>query len=273
MQKEARGAGRMVMASIMGSALLGGCAAVSAPPSVLKDPKVLRQQTEPGDVGVDAYIAFNRALAEAQANRADYTRQADFLNEGFALVTYRCNQYFAGLGAAEQDLRFARKQTTLASGLVLSMLGLAHATTKAVANTGALFSFSVASMDSYQDVYIYSPEVRTLQRLVLDALASHRKKVAKDTDVTQLTYTGVIDILADYEAHCQPQGIRDMVNQSLNQSKTTAEPAPPPRPTPEPTPAPTPAPEPAAPGAPGAPAPAQTRIKALPHVDVRVISR
>lgn len=259
------------LCTLAGAGCMTACSTISAPPPLSHESEVRPAATEPRPSGADPYIVFNRTLRNAQSVGASSADQLNLLSQGFALVNYRCNQYFSVLGAAEQDLRFTRKQTSLTSGVVLAALGLANATTKTVANVGSLFSFGVASMDSYQDVYIFSPDVKAVQRLVLDALSTYREKFVRENgDTPAMSYTAVISTLSEYEAFCQPHGVRDLVNQSLAQTTTSAEPR---------TPAPAAGiPPPAFPAAgmpPGGMAggAGSPKLNVLPRIDVRVVPK
>jgi len=109
------------------------------------------------EVEVDPYRAFNRASSNAQQNGVGADKQAALLDEGFALVRYRCNPYFASLGRAATNFRFAIKETMLPFDPVLGMFGSMTAP-EAILNKGALFAFVAASMDSYEDAYIPPPQ-------------------------------------------------------------------------------------------------------------------
>jgi hypothetical protein len=245
------------------AALLSACGSPSIRPPVPlgQDPLVQPANSVAAAEGFDPYYAFNAALAAAQKDTNDSSKQAVLLQEGMSLIAAKCAHYFAGLGSAEQHLRFARKETALTGGLAAAMLGLANASTKAVANTGALFSFSTASMDSYLDSYIFSPEVKALQTLVMDAMTTTQAQgvgliTRSARGEGSLSYTQVFDFLTQMESYCQPHGIRDLVTKAVNGVKTTATPAPAPPPNPAPAPAATPTPSPSpAPAATPAPTP------------------
>lgn len=207
--------------------LVASCATVRPPPALSEDPNIRPVNASPNAaaMGVDPYIAFNRALLLAQDSKATVDNQIEFLNEGFALIDSQCSAYFAILGKAEQNLRFARNQTTLTSGVALSLLGLANASTNAVATVGTLFSFGVASMNTYEDVYIFSPDVMAVQALVHSAMGSYKVEFAKQAGQQPvMSYTFVESQLRKYASYCEPHGIRHLVNQSLAQVQTTAGP-------------------------------------------------
>lgn len=262
------------LAIVLVGMLCTACTSISPPPPLAEDSRVqpVTTTTPPNTSGVDPYVVFNRALLTAQSESAKNEDQINLLNQGFALVDFRCNRYFTALGKAEQDLRFTRKQTTLTSGIVLSALGLASASAKTIANVGAMFSFGTASMDSYADAYIFSPDVKAVQRLVADAMGSYRTKFIKESgSQPAFSYTSAVSTLAEYESFCEPHGIRDLVNKSLAQVRTTTEP-------PSST---VPTPSVAAPAAPpidhnGGKPPEKTAGSALqmmPRIDVRVVPR
>lgn len=269
------------LVAAMAGMVCTACSTISPPLPLGEDSNVRPQSGATATAtGLDPYVVFNRALATAQSASATSDDQVNLLNQGFSLLDYRCSRYFTVLGKAEQDLRFTRKQTSLTSGLVLSAMGLASASTKSVASVGSLFSFGTASMDSYEDVYIFSPDVKAVQRLVGDAMGNYRSKFVKDMGSTiVLSYTGVVGTLAEYESFCEPHGIRDLVNQSLAQVRTTTEP-PASAPLPTPPPVPSAAPPAGAPAAPPASSPpaasaaaARSALQVLPRIDVRVVPR
>ena len=143
-------------AARLGEGLIGAYASLASPPPFTSDSDITRSQLQPQplEVGVDPYRALNRASSNAQQYGAGADKQAALLDEGFSLVRYRCNAYFASLGRAAKNFRFARKETTLPSDLVLGMFGSMNTAPEAILNNVALFAFGAASMDSYVDAYI-----------------------------------------------------------------------------------------------------------------------
>lgn len=220
------------LASSFSALILSACGgiAINPPKPIFEDEKVLaKKQEDPAtNSGRDPYLAFNRALLLAQAPNPSADANVNLLNEGLGLIEFNCNKYFVTLGRTQQELGYIRKETSLTGGLVSGMLGLSGATPKAIANIGSIFGFSAASMDSYQDAYLFSPEIKAVQKLVLSALDAFREELSEKLSGTQpqrIIYSDVAKWLSRYEAHCQPHGIRDLVNQSLNQAKASTKPA------------------------------------------------
>lgn len=155
------------------------------------------------------YFKFISALDAALKPQAASAVYQTLYDEGKGLIDYRCAMYFSRLGKIQQDLGYTRKETTLTGGLVSGMLGLANQTPKVIANTGAAFGFTAASMDSYQDAFLYSPDVGAIQQLVY-------AKMKKEGSAESVTSWGdATSRLAQHEQFCQPQGIRHLINESV----------------------------------------------------------
>jgi hypothetical protein len=169
---------------------------------------------------MDTYVSFNAALGAAQADPLNGQKNAVLLHEGMQLVSSSCMRYFTRLGMADQQLRFAGKETALSGALIASAQGLANATAKSIANTAGIFGFATASLNAYSDTYIFSPDVRAVQALVVSALDSSIQignKIVQDAmgHTQPLTYTDVSNFLLTMEANCQPHGIRDLVTRAV----------------------------------------------------------
>lgn len=205
---------------------LAGCATgIKAPFLLYDDPGISGVNPPPmKPTGVDPYPEFNRALAKAQAETSAKEDQVALLRSGMSLVRFNCLRYFDRLALVDQNSRFARKETTLTGGLLASTLGLAGATSKTLANTATLFAFGVASLDNYSETYVFSPEVKVVEQLVMTALDVYVKEAtgfvgAAGDGSAPLQAGAVLTYLARMEASCQPHGIRDLVNKALNQAK------------------------------------------------------
>lgn len=166
------------------------------------------------------YRKFISTLQEALKPTVNRDQYQSLYVEGTGLIDYRCAQYFAHLGKAQQDLGFTRKETNLTGGLVSGMLGLANQSPKVIANSGALFGFTSASMDSYQDAYMFSPDVGAIQKLV----ESKTEKFKSEHSSIATTWAEATSRLSQYEAFCQPQGIRHMINESVTNSAASGVP-------------------------------------------------
>lgn len=189
--------------------LLSGC----APYERIKPPGTLLERPEVAGSGGDfMYAKFLSALTAAKDNEAKPENYQALYREGKGLIDYHCATYFSRLGKLQQDLGYTRKETSLIGGTVTAILGQATASVKTVANTSALFSLGTSSMDAYQDVYLYSPDVGAIEQLVQGEM----KKFSENNSVNSIQSWGdATGMLVKYEQYCQPQGIRHLINTSV----------------------------------------------------------
>ncbi|MDH6168130.1 hypothetical protein M2282_003281 [Variovorax boronicumulans] len=194
-----------------------GSYSVKPPPSIASDPEINASSLSPAE-GLDVYFAFNAALTQARRTPSS-EHHATLLGEGMELISANCTRYFSRLGAADQHLRFARRETVLTGGVVATALGLANSTPKVIANTAALFAFGAATIDGYSETYVFSPDVKAVQSLVISALNAQKALgdgLIVDAQASKyLSYTKVANFLLVMESSCQPHGIRELVNRAV----------------------------------------------------------
>lgn len=216
------------------SILCTGCVTTVTPPRSLFESdrpfysRLFSVSADPGSDGsglpggrttvnaLDAYAGYRAIAKQAEDPGAKPEVRRTLLREGMAIVEYRCGLYFDVLGKAIQELSFTRRETSLIGVLAQSSMGLAGQSAKSIANTGALFGFTTATMDAYQDVYLYTPEIDTIRRLVFSALVTNAGVINAAVDGYDLDYGQVISLLKQYESVCQPGSIRSLVNQAVS---------------------------------------------------------
>jgi mono/diheme cytochrome c family protein len=202
---------------------LSACKSIKPPDSLVNDTDI---KLESGSKKLDPYLGFNKAYTLAAASAADRTldaslRQADLLAEGMALVKANCSSYFTRLGNDGQHLGFVRKETSLLGAATAAVMGLYDATTKVLSATASAFGFTTASMDNFSDTYLFSPDIKSVQELVMSALDAKQVEGLGLVDQVQqhrktLTYTEANQFLLEMESTCQPHGIRSLINQAVN---------------------------------------------------------
>lgn len=162
---------------------------------------------------------FKRALDQywtATASKEASTVAAalpSLFAESIGLADYQCLDYFNRLGRASRDLAWTRYETSLTGGVVSSMLGLAGQSAKTIANTGAAFGFTTASMDNYENNYLFSPDVGAVQILVRDAQLKLKSSWGNTSTID--SWGQMISLVKEYEDICQPHSIRHLINASL----------------------------------------------------------
>jgi hypothetical protein len=178
---------------------------------------------------LNQYTGFREAYKKASENPQNTKENIVFLNEGMALIQANCSAYFTRLGSGAQHLGFARKETSLTGGLAAALMGLAEASATAISATASAFGFTTASMDNFADAYLFSPDIRAAQDLVMSALESNVKignEIIADAKSKEweakglsLTYTQVSKFLIEMESHCQPHGIRSLITRAVDTQK------------------------------------------------------
>ena len=204
---------------------LVACKGIRPPDSLVDDTDI---KIENGKKKLDPYLGFNKAYTLAAASAADRTldaskRNADLLTEGMALIQANCSSYFTRLGNDGQHLGFARKETSLAGAVTAALMGLYDATAKVLSATASAFGFTTASMDNFADTYLFSPDINSVQKLVMSALDVKRDDGLKIVDAVgigkSLTYTQANQFLLEMEGICQPHGIRSLITQAVNEQR------------------------------------------------------
>lgn len=209
---------------------LVACASIEPPSSLIEDDFIQSSEGRSGGLfkrsakpaqGLDHYAgvrtAYKNALANPQSNEANLV----FLTEGMALVQSNCSAYFTRLGAGAQHLGFARKETSLAGGLAAAVMGLAEASATAISVTASAFGFTTATMDNFSEAYLFAPDIRATQDLVMSALEAQRTIGARIIDGVgkkeqNLSFTQASKFLLEMETYCQPHGIRSLVTSAVN---------------------------------------------------------
>ena len=214
--------------SLMVVLALVACKGIRPPDSLVDDTDI---KIESGNKKLDSYLGFNKAYTLAAASVAAGTtdgspRNADLLKEGMALIQANCSSYFTRLGNDGQHLGFARKETSLAGAVTAAFMGLYDATAKVLSATASAFGFTTASMDNFADTYLFSPDINSVQKLVMSALDVKRDDGLKIVDAVgsgkNLTYTQANQFLLEMEGICQPHGIRSLITQAVNEQRAVA---------------------------------------------------
>ncbi|MFZ6731822.1 hypothetical protein ACO0LG_07865 [Undibacterium sp. Ji42W] len=164
---------------------------------------------------LNPYVGYSKAIDATKSDPSDSGKNRELLTEGMSAIEYRCGVYFDALGKALQSLSFARKETSIVGGLVQGTMGLANQSAKAIANTGAIFGFTTSSLDAYQEAFLYTPDIDSIRRLVLQMMETNASQINTSIGDNKLSYGQAISYLKQYESNCQPASIRTLVNQAV----------------------------------------------------------
>ena len=174
-------------------------------------------------------IAFVAAFKSARAPDRDAASIRHYLDTGLSYSHLLCKQYFDRLTFTKAHRDFTQRETNLAAGLTSALMGLADASTAAVAGVGAVFSFSSASFDAYNETFVVSPDLSLLERLVREKQAQEEVIIYRMLNApATLRWPDRIEsfeqaerALSNYIAHCTVNGIRSLLDESV-QTKTDA---------------------------------------------------
>ncbi len=167
--------------------------------------------------------AFVDAYKAARDGESDTTVKR-YVGTGITYSHLLCKDYFDKLTFTKAHRDFAKRETNLTAGLASALMGLAKASSAAVAGTGALFSFSEASFDSYNESFIASPDISTLERLVKEKQQEEEAIIYKMLNASSGSWPDRIQTLdqaeralSRYIFHCTANGIRILLDSSIQQ--------------------------------------------------------
>lgn len=191
------------------AALLAGCSQVAPPKPTVGDHVV---------AGLEA--AFHRQIAAfeaaAKAGRAapgDPNAAREVFKTGVGVADLSCGLFFRRLGLAQQELDISRRQVALTGASTAAILGIAEASANAIALTATAFGFASSTLENVENVYVFSPEVSSVQALVKSAQSSF---LSTTDDDAPDDFTDALRLVADFAQLCEVHTIRRLVNESLS---------------------------------------------------------
>ncbi|WIE48646.1 hypothetical protein [Pseudomonas sp. GM17] len=213
---------------------LGGCSLIETPYSV-RNPviqgELKKGGTDPGTEDttmlretaqrwVDAYREVLRAKDPVAKKSAIY----HFVDSGLTYSGLLCEDYFLTMKHTQAHRGFYQKEANLTSGLTSSLMGLAEASAGSIAATGAIFSFGSASFDSYNEAFLFSADLNTLESLVRANQSQQEVIIFKKLDAAPdvvapnsiLTLDQAIRELDKYTYTCTRGGIVALLNETVS---------------------------------------------------------
>lgn len=209
---------------------LAGCSAFSSyqTPFSVRNPLIYGTMKAKDGTTDTTYLA-EKAQAFVDAYKAARDGESDvtikkYLGTGITYSHLLCKDYFDKLTWTKAHRDFAKKETNLTAGLASAVMGLAKASSSAVAGTGALFSFGEASFDSYDESFIVSPDISNLERLVKEKQQEEETILYKKLNAISGKWPDKIETLDQAERslngyifHCTANGIRNLLDDSVQQ--------------------------------------------------------
>lgn len=169
---------------------------------------------------IETYRGVLRARSDGERKQAIYK----FVDAGITYSGLLCEDYFLTMKYTQAHRGFYQKEINLVSGLTSSLMGLAEASAGSIAATGALFSFGNASFDAYNDAFVFTADLNSLESLVrakqyqqeviiLRKLSAPAGKLPPDAI---LTLDQAVRELDGYTFTCTRGGITALLNETVS---------------------------------------------------------
>jgi hypothetical protein len=185
--------------------LCGAC--VSEPGAVIKTSGPANTST----VGLKG--VFKIAADNSAANPRDALLAADFLHQGFALVSSNCRQYFRSAGEAQQWLQASRDVLAVGSTAAISLMTLEGERPRDISKVALGAAFGASSIDLYTRQYLFGAEnISTVEGLVQKALKKHQ--LLAESGPTY-DYGSAVDQLMDNQNICSARRIAALAKDAI----------------------------------------------------------
>lgn len=150
----------------------------------------------------------------------------NFVDQTITYTQLGCTSFFNRLGYTQSHRNFAKSQVNLVNGLVSTTLGLTGVNSKIVGGVGGIFSYTEATIDSYETAYLASSDLRLLEELVrqemrIDEYNIYEKLNRPDNEQWPQAITNMNEAeraLDSYIYNCTANGIKQLLYDSLNNS-------------------------------------------------------
>lgn len=150
------------------------------------------------------------------------TEVKDHVEAGYALADIYCDDFFRRISLHASERRFSRGVVNDVGAAISAALGLAKAGGAVTGGIGAGFGLADGTLRNYDDAFLISADLSTLQARVYSEQDKMRNdwapRVAKMTRFSEAN-TAILR----YANLCSYTGMRQLVNASLTQATTPAD--------------------------------------------------
>lgn len=214
---------------------LSGCTSLNSLNSKLgtmKNPNgTLSDARSPKDRGkINPFVLANYQILLDGAKHLSDDNVADanmkpYLDAGFALSDYYCDEFFRDADESQRRRRFGRALTNDTGTVISTVLGLANAGQNVVTGVAAGFGFGDNIWRNYDDAFVVTPDLSNIQALVTAAQDNFREKtLGKDKKgnsvVLPKTYGKAQTVIMRYANLCSTLGMKALLSQSTDQQRT-----------------------------------------------------
>jgi hypothetical protein len=138
------------------------------------------------------------------------------MDAGFDLTDLYCDTFFRRISEHSNQRRFARGLVNDVGAAVTAVLGLTKVTSPIVGGVGAGFGLADSSFRNYDDSFLVSADLATLQTRVYTEQDTFREKAMARKDIKRFSHAN--SIILRYANFCSYTGMRGLINKSLNNS-------------------------------------------------------
>ena len=170
---------------------------------------------EPSIVSINGQ--FRTALLAASGDPTAGAKAKAYLDAGVTVADLYCDRFFRTLAERKADNDAARGAFNIADGVTSAVLGLADASTNAVAGASVGFSAIEALFENIDANYLVSPEIAAVEALVFDARATLREDIL--TTHPPAGYYEAERSLRSYAALCSFNGVKRLVSEAVANGK------------------------------------------------------
>ena len=137
---------------------------------------------------------------------------------GMALSDLYCDTYFRRISRRWNERLFLRDTTNDVGAAISAILGIANAGSGLTGAVGAAFGLADSRFRNYDQIFVVSPDLPALQRLVRQKREELRTSI--EANLPQDFY-GAQDRILEYAELCSYTGMRGLLNVAVDQSINT----------------------------------------------------
>jgi hypothetical protein len=167
-----------------------------------------------------AYGVLLESLDDTKGNRLTIRKTVDeadmrrYLSAGYTLSDMYCSRYFRKSDESSRRRRFGRSATNDVGTAVTTVLGLVNAGESAVTALAAATGLADSSWRNYDDSFMISPELSSVQGLVEAAQDNYRSKTLGKDAQLPAEFATAQHMIQRYANLCSHLGMKRLLQES-----------------------------------------------------------
>jgi hypothetical protein len=134
---------------------------------------------------------------------------------GLALSDLYCDTYFRRIARRWNERLFLRNTTNDVGAAISAVLGLAKAGSGITGGVGAAFGLADGAFRNYDNVFVVSPDLPAMQKLVKEHQSDLREAFLADAPTD---YYSAQSKIIEYASLCSYTGMKGLLNQAVDQT-------------------------------------------------------